>query len=338
MIKVFSFIVFIFLFYSQSLWAEQEKQLHSFERSEGSGNQDVIVTEAEAEEELKIDAIDRSHNWLADSVDSLSYGIDGFFVDTFFGDDVINDDISGSRAKISFFTRREIGHPVDYKYGISLRVVLPNTDERFSVLVESSDDDESRENNPVETVEKAEYSTALRYMLKETDNWKVSFDNGIKWGLPPDPFSRLRFRRLDYFDTYHTRITQTFDWAAVDGFGEETRFEINRPLNIDRLIRVSGGARYEMTNDYFELDYGLSLYHELNKKEVLAYYFRASGEHHDSMSFNNYGIGLRYRRLIYQNWVFIEVTPELESANNNRYDIAPIIMFRFEALIGDLLK
>jgi hypothetical protein len=338
MIKVFHFIVLISLFCSQSLWAAQDRVLNSFEHTEGSGDRDIIIEQDEEEEELRIGAIDSSHNWLSDYVDSLSYGLDGFVVDTFFGDDVINDDISGSRAKISFFTRREIGQPVDFKYGISLRVVLPNTDERFSVLVESSDDEESRENTPVDSVEKAEYSTALRYMFKETDNWKVSFDNGIKWGLPPDPFSRLRFRRLDYFDTYHTRITQTIDWATTDGIGEETRFEINRPLNTDRLIRVSGGARYELNEDYFELDYGLSFYHELNKKEALAYYFRASGENRNNMSFNNYGIGLRYRRLVYQDWVFVEITPELESANENYYDVAPIIMFRFEALVGDLLK
>lgn len=337
MIKVLNLIVVILLLSSPSLWAAEDRVLHSFERTEGSGDWDIIVEQEQSEEELKINLIDSSHNWLSDYVDSLSYGIDGFFVDTFFGDDVINDDISGSRAKISFFTRREIGQPVDYKYGISLKVVLPNTGERFSILVESSDDDESRENNPVDSVEKAEYSTALRYMFKETENWKVSFDNGIKWGLPPDPFSRLRFRRLDYFDTYHTRITQTIDWAATDGIGEETRFEINRPLNIDRLVRVSGGARYDLDKDYFELDYGLSLYHELNKKEVLAYYLRVGGENHKNMSFNNYGIGLRYRRQVYQDWVFVEITPELESANHNYYDATPIIMFRFEALIGDLL-
>ena len=338
MISVLKAILISLILNSPFLWAAQDRVLHSFERTEGAGERDIVVDEQPVEEELKITVIDSSHNWLSDYVDSLSYGIDGFFVDTFFGDDVINDDISGSRAKISFFTRREIGQPVDYKYGISLRVVLPNTDEQFSLLVESSDDEESRENTPVDSVEKAEYSTALRYMFKETENWKVSFDNGVKWGLPPDPFTRLRFRRLDYYDTYSTRITQTFDWAVTDGLGEETRFEVNRPLNIDRLVRFSGGARYDLNNDYFELDYGITLYHELNRKEVLAYYLRVSGENHQTMSFNNYGICLRYRRMVYQDWIFVEVTPEIESANENYYDATPIIMFRFEALIGDLLE
>lgn len=38
---------------------------------------------------------------------------------------------------------------------------------------------------------------------------------------------------------------------------------------------------------------------------------------------------------IYQDWVFAEVSPELETSRVNQYDITPIIMFRFEALFGE---
>lgn len=322
--------------FSQSLLAYQtaDRVLYSFESDEG-GESDIRFEEKEKEEEFILEIVESSRDWLSSYINDVSHGVDGFMIDTFFGDDIINDDVSGSRAKISFYTRRELGQPVDYSYGISLKLVLPNTNERFSLLVQSTDDEEDgRENNPVETVEKSEYSTALRFMFKETDLWKVSFDNGVKWALPPNPFSRLRFRRLAYFDSFNTRFTQTFDWSANDGFGEDSRFEINRPLNIDRLIRFSGGAKYMVQNDYFELDYGLNLYHELNRKEILAYYLRASGEVYDNMSFNNYGVGVRFRRMVYQDWAFAEISPEIETANSNNYDITPVIMFRFEALIG----
>jgi hypothetical protein len=89
-----------------------------------------------------------------------------------------------------------------------------------------------------------------------------------------------------------------------------------------------------LNNDYFDLNYSATLFHELNASEVLAYYFRASGDTIKDTSFNNYGVGVRYRRKIYQNWVFAEISPELETASDNEYDITPVIMFRFEALIG----
>lgn len=316
-------------------WAVEERYLHSFELQEGGGNQEIIVDVIAEKTQTKIGFIEYSHDWLKDYIDSLSYNVDGFFIDTFFSDDIIEDDVSGSRAKLSFFTRREIGQPVDYKYGISIKLVLPNTDEHFKLLFESSEDEEAeRENNPINTVENVEYSTALRYVFQETERWKVNFDTGIRWGIPSDPFSRLRFRRYAYFNDFKVKATQKFFWSGNEGFGEETEVELSQPLNIDRLIRYSVGAEYLLNNDYFELSHDVTLYHELNSAEILAYYYRANGDTIGNVTFNNYGVGVRYRRKIYQDWIFAEVNPELETQRDNEYDITPIIMFRFEALIG----
>ncbi len=323
------------LFVSFFSWGIEEQVLYGVNPQEGGGNSPIIVEEPEVEIESKITFIDYSHDWLKEYIDTLSFNVDGFFIDTFFGDDILDDDVSGSRAKLSFFTRRVIGQPVDYNYGLSVKLVLPNTNERFNLLLQSSEDDEdNRESNPINTVENVEYSTALRYIFKETERWNVNFDTGVKWGFPPDAFTRLRFRRYAYFENYRTKATQMFFWSGQEGLGERTSFEVNRPMNIDRLIRLNLGAQYLVNNDYFTLNYGLTLFHELNATEVLAYYFRAGGDTIDNPTFNNYGVGVRYRRKVYQNWMFAEISPELETLSNNEYDITPVLMFRFEALIG----
>ncbi len=316
-------------------WAIEEQILYDVNPQEGGGSQDIIINKVRVEQASKIGFIEYSHDWLKEYIDTLSYSVDGFFIDTFFGDDILDDDVSGSRAKISFFTRRVIGQPVDYNYGLSIKLVLPNTNERFKLLLESSDEDDGgRESNALDSVEGVEYSTALRYIFKETERWKVNFDTGVKWGFPPDPFTRLRMRRYAYFENYRVRATQTLFWSVRDGIGERTTLELNRPLNIDRLIRLNMGAQYLLDNDYFELNYGAALFHELNEKEVFAYYVRASGDTIDDATFNNYGIGVRYRRKVYQDWMFAEISPELETASSNEYDVTPVLMFRFEALIG----
>jgi hypothetical protein len=330
-----SFFFFVTLLSLNLCWGIEESYLHTFEKQEGGGNQSIKIDPIREEKQTKISFIDYSHDWLKDYIDDFSYNVDGFFIDTFFSDDIIEDDVSGSRAKLSFFTRREIGQPVGYNYGISIKLVLPNTNEHFKLLFQSLDDDEDeRENDPINTVDNVEYSTALRYVFQETDRWKVNFDTGIRWGIPSDPFSRLRFRRYAYFDDFRVKATQSFLWSGNDGFGEESKIELNQPLNIDRLIRYSAGAEYSLNDDYFDLDYGVTLFHELNSSEILAYYYRAAGDTINNMTFNNYGIGLRYRRKIYQDWMFVEVNPELETQVENEYDITPVIMFRFEALIG----
>ncbi|MFT7260779.1 MAG: hypothetical protein ACI9MS_002650 [Glaciecola sp.] len=330
-----SLFFFFTLLFFKVCWGVEESYLHTFEQQEGAGNQPIKIDPIREEEQTNISFIDYSHDWLKEYIDDFSYNVDGFFIDTFFSDDIIEDDVSGSRAKLSFFTRREIGQPVGYNYGISIKLVLPNTNEHFKLLFQSSEDEEAeRENDPINTVDNVEYSTALRYVFQETDRWKVNFDTGIRWGIPSDPFSRLRFRRYAYFDDFRVKATQSFLWSGNDGFGEESKVELNQPLNIDRLIRYSVGAKYLLNEDFFDLNYGMTLFHELNSSEIIAYYYRAAGDTISNMTFNNYGIGVRYRRKIYQDWMFAEVNPELETQVENEYDITPIIMFRFEALIG----
>ena len=313
----------------------EERYLHTFELQEGGGNQAVKIDVVSKQEPYKINFIEYSHDWLKDYIDNVSYNVDGFFIDTFFSDNIIEDDVNGSRAKLSFFTRREIGKPVDYQYGVSVKLVLPNTDEHLNLLLESSESDEDeRESNPINTVDNVEYSTALRYIVEESERWKINFDTGVRWGLPTDPFSRLRFRRFAYFDDFRIKATQKFFWSGTKGFGEETKFELNQPLNIDRIIRYSAGAEYLLNDGFFSLNYGLTLYHELNASEILAYYFRAGGNSIEGPTFDSYGVGIRYRRKVYQDWMFVEVNPELKTQSETEYDITPIIMFRFEALIG----
>jgi hypothetical protein len=330
-----SFFLFVTLLSFNLCWGIEESYLHTFEKQDGGGNKPINIDIIRDEEQINIKIIDYSHDWLKDYIDDFSINVDEFFIDTFFSDDIIEDDVGGNRAKLSFFTRREIGQPVGYNYGISIKLVLPNTNEHFKLLFQSSEDEDAeRVNDPINTLENVEYSTALRYVFEETDRWKVNFDTGVRWGIPSDPFSRLRFRRYAYFDRFRVKATQSFLWSGKDGFGEESKIELSQPLNIDRLIRYSAGADYSLNDDYFDLDYGVTLFHELNSSEILAYYYRASGDTINNMTFNNYGIGLRYRRKIYQDWIFVEVNPELETQVENEYDITPIIMFRFEALIG----
>ena len=351
--------VLINCFFLSRVWAIEENLLGNIDnpsleepeaRIQETRIQDVGIDESSLDEEdlggvnadeigldnsLEINIFDDSHDWIHDYINSVSKNLDGFFIDTFFGDDILEDDVSGSRAKFSFFTRRVAGEPVDYRYGVSVKLVLPHTNKRLNLLLESSEnEDGERESDALSTVDNVEYSTALRYIITESNRWKVNFDTGVRWGIPPDLFTRLKLRRNVYFDHFKMRATQTIFWTAQEGVGEKTDLEFNKPLDFNSIIRLGMDAEYMLNNDYFDLSYGLGLYHELNKKAVLAYYLRASGDTIEAATFNNYGVGIRYRRKIYKDWMFAEINPELETASDNEYKTTPILMLRFEALVG----
>jgi len=313
------------------VWADENNDSDNDEASAQS-----VVTDAEVyleETPITPGMIERSRYWLAGHLDNLSAGLDSFFVDRFFSEDILEDDVKGSRAKVSFYTRRELGDPVDYKFGLSVRLVFPNTNKRLNLLLESEDEDK-READPFESVENNNYSAALRFILNESEKWRADFDTGVRWALPPDPFSRLRARRFFSFYGWNNRATQTVYYYTTRGWGEKTSVQFNRSLSMHKVLRWNLASEYLLNNDYFSLNYDLGLYHELSPKAALGYVAGASGDTQTSPSFYNYFASVRYRRLIYKDWVFAEVAPSLVWENDNDYQTTPVIMFRIESVIS----
>ncbi|KZZ43947.1 hypothetical protein A3759_12650 [Thalassolituus sp. HI0120] len=281
------------------------------------------------------DAMDRSRDWLVRYLDSISGDIDTFFVDTFFSEDITTDDVKGSRAKLSLYTRRELGKPVDYKFGISVKMVFPNTNERLNLLLESDEEADAREADPIESVENVDYTAALRFIINESDKWKTNVDAGIKWGLPPDPFVRFRARRYSYFSEWEMKITQVVSYFTKEGWRETSRVQGNYPINIEKQFRLSARADYLLNDDYFTLSYGAGLYHRLSKKAALGFVASASGNTEKTATFNAYAAGVRYRRQIWKNYVFAEVSPEFIWTSETEYESTPVIMFRIETVFSE---
>ena len=207
------FIAWLFVFYMSDCLASDfdEPSLIPYgtvwpEAPEATENVQTEVTD---------DMAERSRRWLVDHLDNLSGGIDSFFVDRFFNDDVTDIQGQGSHAKFSFFTRRELGDPVDYKFGVSLNIELPHTNDRLNLLLESEDED-VRESQVLESPDNVTYSSALRFIIQQTERWSSSVDAGIRWGIPPDPFVRFRAKRPVYFDYWNFTFRQELNYYTTD--------------------------------------------------------------------------------------------------------------------------
>ena len=294
---------------------------------------DYTVSIPALETPITPNMVERSRYWLARYLDGLSSGLDSFFVDSFFSEDILEDDIQGSRAKLSFYTRRELGDPVDYKFGLSVKLVFPNTNKRLNLLLES-EEEAVREADPLESVENNNYSAALRFIIQESERWKTDIDTGIRWGVPPDPFSRIRARRLFGFMDWKARATQTLYYTTVKGWGERSSLQLNRSLGTSKLLRLNGSAEYLLNDGFFKFRYDIGAYHELSHRAALGYIAGASGDAEETASFYDYFASVRYRRLIYKDWVFAEVAPSLVWERDKEYETTPVIMFRIESVIS----
>lgn len=278
--------------------------------------------------------LERSRSWLAQYLNQLTGNIDSFFVDTFFSENITDDDVKGSRAKVSLYTRRVLGDPVDYKFGISIKVVLPNTNDRLNLLFNSEDEDEAREADPVESIENVEYITALQYIINESDAWKTNIDAGVRWGIPPDPFVRARARRYVYLSEWELRATQNLYYYSTEGWGEDTQLRMDYPFNIEKLFRINMKAGYQLNDEYFTLSYDAGLYHELTRTKALAFVAGAEGDTLEGATFHSYSASFRYRQRIYSDWVYAEISPEFIWNRDKDYETTPVLMFRIESVIA----
>lgn len=295
---------------------------------------DVTAENYLEQTDISKDLMDRSRDWLVRYLDGLSGDIDAFFVDSFFSEEITTDDVKGSRAKLSFYTRRVLGEPVDYKFGLSVKLVLPNTNERLNLLLESEDED-ARESNPVESVENTNYSAALRFIINETDRWKTNLDTGVRWRIPPVAFVRFRARRFSYFSEWEMKTTQTLSYFSDEGWSALTRVQGNYPINIKKQFRLSAQADYLLNDDYFKLSYGAGLYHRLSTKAALGFVAGAAGNTQNGATFDAYNAGVRYRRQVWKNYVFAEVSPELIWTSDYDYESTPVITFRLETVFNE---
>lgn len=276
------------------------------------------------------DMAERSRRWLVDHLDALSGGIDSFFVDRFFNDDVTEIRGQGSYARVSLFTRREIGEPVDYKFGISLNLELPHTNQRLNLLLQSEDQG-VREGDLLSSPQNVTYSSALRLILQESERWSSSVDAGVRWGVPPDPFVRVRARRPFYASDWNVLFGQEINYYTQAGYGAVTSLTWDFPLTIHRLFRLESDTEYLLNDDFFHLSYGAGLYHEINRIYAYAVLAGAEGNTEYDVHFEEYTLGVRVRRKVWKEWMFAEVYPQMLWAEDNDWELTPVLMFRLEA-------
>lgn len=292
--------------------------------------------EQSGQEELRESGLDQSRQWLADSINDLSGSLDSFFVNTFFGEQITEEERTGSTGRLAIFSRRELDAQsmVDVRLEGRLKLDLPYTNQRAKILFQSEDDSGYTLNrDPEKNVEKASYFTSLRLLLKDSDSWSSDFDLGVHWDIPPDPFVRLRAKKQIDFSSFNIRAVQSIFHYVIDGLGEKTELQFDRPIDEERLFRIGVDARYMQDNDYFDLNYTLSLYSKMPHKAMLVARLGAKGDTDQGAVFKEYFVNLKYRRLLYKDWIYFESTPQLEWNADRNYLLLPVIMFRIEAMI-----
>lgn len=299
-------------------------------REKEQGTSDPSTTETLPLEE-KPDPMDSSRRWVVSQLDKLSGGLDSFFVDMFFDEDISDQDVTGSRARISYRIRHEQGEPMEYKLGVGVNIVLPHTEDRLNLLIES-EDETTDESGVLEAPENSSYSATLRFIIRESKRWKTTLDAGIRWGLPPDPYTRLRIRRpINFNDHVRLKFRQELSYYTQEGYGEETNLQFDYGLSATQAVRARVSSSYLLNDHFFKLRYGMGWYREVTHKFSYAIIGAARGNTEHGPTIYEYTFGVNARKTVYKDWMTVELFPHMLWANDNEWEPVPVITLKFQA-------
>tara|TARA_R110000772_G_scaffold196899_14_gene307673 strand:- start:507 stop:1466 length:960 start_codon:yes stop_codon:yes gene_type:complete len=248
--------------------------------------------------------LDETQAFASNSVDNLAVKIDRFF-----GEPRSDLEAAYSSLRISAEQLSHEDNNSSYKLRLRGKVHLPRIDERLSLLF-SEDEGEGTDfyaQNNLDSTQQESIKANLQFNLVDRVRNRLDFRLGLRTSLKGK--ASLRYRHeLPSGDNLQHRFAQTLYFRDGDGFGSLTRYELDKSLNDNSLLRWSSDLRFE--EEYSGGHWGsqLSYSRQVSDKTALSYYTRINGESSPDY-IRSYDIGLRVRKNIGRPWLFAELEP-----------------------------
>jgi hypothetical protein len=272
--------------------------------------------------------VDDTHLLLSEQISSVSDELDSFF-----GEERMDGDFNKSKIRFNFIATYDDEGKATYKTNISASLILPRTQKKMNLIVEDvkenlTDDDQSdtgdsqKQNDVTDTVTESTLTAALQYVIFDSKNWTIDTRTGVNISAPLDPYARLRVRRSFYLENeWESRFTQLVRWSYIRDWEESTGLVFDKTINKQLLFRINNGISWQKKTQLFSFGHGYSLYHQLSSSKALVYFSNISGIHEPKIHSTGYEIGVGYRQMIYNNWIFLEISPKVvwsrEEPNEN---------------------
>jgi len=260
--------------------------------------------------------VDDTHHLLSEQISSVSDELDSFF-----GEERMDGDFNKSKIRLNFITTFDDEGKATYKTNISTSLILPRTQKKMNLIVEDvkenlTDDDQSdtggsqKQNKATDTVTESTLTAALQYVIFDSKTWTIDTKTGVIISNPLDPYARLRVRRSFYLENeWESRFTQLVRWSPIRDWEESTGLVFDKTINKQLLFRINNGISWQKKSRLFSLGHGYSLYHQLTSDIALVYFSNISGIHKPKIHTTGYNLGVGYRQMIYNNWIFLEISP-----------------------------
>jgi len=259
--------------------------------------------------------------------------------DRFFGGERSNDVATALVRVIPSveFSERDF---TDSGVRLRARFNLPSLRDRFNLVVnDDSDEEDGLLQGETQRPHQAnapdrESSAALRYLVRMAGRSGADIDIGLRGEARL--FTRARYYYLwEHSPVLQSRITQSLFFRDGDGFGESTRYEVERLLAEDLLLRWTTLGTVSEGLEGLELREGVQVLRQIDRRRALSWNLSMTVSPQPVWRASAYATSVRYRQRAFRPWFFVEVEPFVDAARSDGFHPNPGIAFRVEFLIGD---
>lgn len=255
--------------------------------------------------------------------------------DEFFANEKVFYETSGSYLRLTGEAIYQEGGQQGYYADLKLKMKLPVTEEKISLLVESNPGEEEQEINkalqetPQEAVQEQEYFAGVQTTIGEKKNWQFKPSVGLKIGSPLKYYTRFRITREVPLGEADFQFKQAFYWYNTSGWESDTSGEFNYRVSDNLLFRSTTGVNWvEETDtvitppsdtDLVTTRQIFSLTHKISERRAISYQlgFYANDEPDYHNTHNT--ILAHYRQNLHDDYLFMDLIPQITYRDENDF-------------------
>ncbi len=279
-------------------------------------------------------------SWLETKRDSVSKNVTGVgrYLDDWLAGDGVGEHNNESYLRVKL--NQQVSETGAYysNVRISGRVDLPRATERWKLIFESEQtEQESIQNQRLSNIRPSEFSGGFSYELPERDNgFRFTHDVGVKGRIPLDPFYRFRTRYgHDLSEKWSVGVNHKLWYYHTEGWGQDARLYFTHSIRDDAFLRFDTEVNFRDRYNEYEFAQTVALHRTLGERETLTYEAGVIGSSQPTTEIESYYAQSVYRHAIHEDWLVMELVPQLVMERNNDWNPDPRIQFNLEVYFFD---
>jgi hypothetical protein len=246
-------------------------------------------------------------------------------VDSFFGEKRADDELNRSRIRLSYaYTIFAEKRPLD-DYAVRVNIRFPKLENKVKEFFLGAEDEKDK---------KSPEAKARRKKL-EKNPWIFRTDAGMNVSYPPIFFTRARLRKNWDLPYFIQRFTEELAWVSDQGVIQTTTVHHDHDLTDHLLFRIVNEQEWYVEPKDFTTSHGPSLIHKLTENDGISYGARLRSVVDGPWYMTGYGVGVRYRRNLRNQWLYGEIGPSLDFPKSESFRRVPSIQLKIESLFGE---